>query len=113
MAYAAKLVILVPGTFPSVMNEIMEGALGKVTYKTWTHRKSNQNRIDTTKTRVTDFVFVFGADVFSNTHSAARSYSFPEFASVFQAEILLILEICRWLGHDLDPKYNISILPDS
>ena len=54
-----------------------------------------------------------GAGVFSNTHGVSKSYGLPGFASVFQAEVLAILEVCRWLERDSSPKRNIAILTDS
>lgn len=51
--------------------------------------------------------------VFSNTHSVSESYSLPGFASVFQVEVLAILEVYRWLERDSSSKRNIAILTDS
>lgn len=53
------------------------------------------------------------AGVFSDTHNRADSYNRLGFAGVFQVEVQAILSTFRWLGYDLKPKNNITILTDS
>lgn len=49
---------------------------------------------------------------FSDTHRVVEPYGHPVFVSVFQMEVLAILEPCCWLGHDPSPRHNIVILID-
>lgn len=51
----------------------------------------------------------FGAKLYS----VGEPYDLPEFSSVFQVEVLRILENCRCLEHNLSPKHNKGILTDS
>lgn len=55
-------------------------------------------------------VYWIGVEAFLDTYNVSESYGLPGFTSVFQAELLAILEVCRWVGIDLRPKRNIAIL---
>lgn len=49
------------------------------------------------------------AGIFSDTYSVLELYSYLEFASAFQAEVLTILETCQWLGDDPCSKYTMDM----
>lgn len=51
--------------------------------------------------------------VFPDTESIAESYGLPEFASLFQSEVLTILKACWWPENDCHYKRNIVISSNS
>lgn len=51
--------------------------------------------------------------LFSDTLSIAELYGLPVYARVFQAKLVVIQEVCWYLGHDLSSKCNIVILTHS
>lgn len=54
-----------------------------------------------------------GAGIFSETLNISKSYRLPDHSSVFQAELLAILQACKELGSVSNPNQNIAIFTDS